>query len=94
MSEQPQLAGPDAPLDLGDYCRGVEEQLARVNEGHIIRIVGTSFELVRSWAIEGIPMAVVFRGIEQKAARHRTGRSKRPLRLEFCEGDVRTLYEK
>jgi hypothetical protein len=93
VSEQPKPVGLDTPLDLGAYCRGVEEHLARVNEGHIIRIVGTSFDLVRSWAIEGIPLGVVFRGIEQKAGRHRTGRSKRPLRLEFCEGDVRALYD-
>jgi hypothetical protein len=71
----------------------VEEHLARVNEGHLIRIVGASFELVRGWALTGVPMAIVFRGIEQKAERHRAGRSKRPLRLEFCEGDVRALYE-
>jgi len=84
---------PHDGLDLGQYCRSVEEHLARVNEGHIIRIVGPAFELVRSWATEGIPLAVVYRGIEQKAERHRAGRSKRPLRLEFCEDDVRAVYD-
>jgi hypothetical protein len=83
---------PEAPLDLGEYCRRVEEHLARVNEGHIIRIVGPAFEMVRGWAIEGI-LGVVCRGIDAKAERHRAGRSKRPLRLEFCEGDVRALYD-
>jgi hypothetical protein len=84
---------PEAPFDLGEYCRRVEEHLARVNEGHIIRIVGTAFEVVRLWALEGIPLGIVCRGIDAKAERHRAGRSKRPLRLEFCEGDVRALYD-
>jgi Arc/MetJ-type ribon-helix-helix transcriptional regulator len=35
----------------------------------------------------------VYRGIEQKAERHRQGRSTRPLRLEFCEADVRALFD-
>jgi hypothetical protein len=83
---------PEA-LDLGEYCRRVEEHLARVNEGHIIRIVGPAFEMVRAWALEGIPLGIVCRGIDAKAERHRAGRSKRPLRLEFCEGDVRALYD-
>jgi hypothetical protein len=83
----------DDSFDLGEYCRRVEEYLARVNEGHIVRIVGTAFETVRGWALEGIPLGIVCRGIDAKAERHRAGRSKRPLRLEFCEGDVRALYD-
>lgn len=80
-------------IDIGAYCRRVEEHLTRVNSGHLVRIAGTSFDLVRRWAHEGIPLAIVYRGIEQKAERHRAGRSTRPLRLEFCEADVRALYE-
>lgn len=80
-------------VDLGEYCRRVEQHLTRVNDGHIIRIAGTSFEVVRAWALEGIPLGIVYRGIDQKAERHRAGRSKRPLRLEFCEADVRSLYD-
>lgn len=80
-------------VDLAEYCRRVEEHLGRVNQGHLIRVAGTSFELVRQWALEGIPIGIVYRGIEQKAERHRAGASKRPLRLEFCEGDVRALYD-
>jgi hypothetical protein len=87
------LQPADGPFDLGEYCRRVEEYLARVNEGHIVRIVGTAFEMVRGWALEGIPLGIVCQGIEAKAERHRTGRSKRPLRLEFCEGDVRARYD-
>lgn len=85
----------DAPaaIELGEYCRRVEEHLTRVNQGNLVRIAGVAFELVRSWAVEGIPLPIVYRGIEQKAERHRAGRSTRPLRLEFCENDVRALYD-
>lgn len=93
MGEPPLPDGVPEPPDIGEYCRGVEAHLARVNAGQIVRIAGTSFELVRGWALEGIPLAIVYRGIEQKAERHRAGRSKRPLRLEFCEHDVRALYD-
>lgn len=84
---------PPHSLDLGQYCRRVEEHLTRVNQGQLIRIAGTSFELVRAWMRDGIPLGVVFQGIEQKAERHRAGTSKRPLRLEFCDGDVRALFD-
>jgi hypothetical protein len=90
--EQTEPHGAGAP-DVGDYCRKVEECLARVNHGHLIRIVGPAFELVRGWALSGVPLGVVYRGIEDKAERHRSGRSKRPLRLEFCETDVRALFD-
>jgi hypothetical protein len=79
--------------DIGDYCRQVEAHLTRVNGGHLVRIVGPGFMLVRQWAEEGIPLSAVFRGIEQKAERHKAGAAKRPLRIEFCEADVRDVYE-
>lgn len=81
-----------AAVDVGEFCRRVEEHLARVNEGQIIRVVGPAFELVRGWAIEGVPLSVVTHGIDLKAERHRAGRSTRPLRLEFCEADVRQVF--
>lgn len=80
-------------VDLGSYCRRVEEHLARVNGGHLVRVVGPAFDLVRRWREEGIPLSVVMRGVDQKAARHRSGRALRALRLEFCEPDVRALFE-
>ncbi len=64
-----------------------------MNGGHLVRIVGAGFELVRSWAEAGVPLTIVFRGIEVKAERHRLGRARRPLRIEFCESDVREIYE-
>jgi hypothetical protein len=41
-----------------------------------------------------MPLSVVSHGIDLKAERHRAGRSTRPLRLEFCEHDVREVYER
>ena len=79
--------------DVADYCRQVEAHLTRINGGHLVRVVGPGFALVKQWADEGIPLSVVFRGIEHKAERHAAGASKRPLRIEFCEADVRALYD-
>jgi hypothetical protein len=79
--------------DVGDYCRQVEAYLTRVNGGHLVRIVGPGFSLVRDWAESGVPLSAVFRGIDQKAERHARGTSKRPLRIEFCEADVRDVYD-
>ena len=79
--------------DVADYCRQVEAHLTRINGGHLVRVVGPGFALVKRWADEGVPLSVVFRGIEQKAERHSQGASKRPLRIEFCGADVRALYE-
>ena len=84
-------AGTDG-LDVGEYCREVEAYLTRVNEGHLIRLVGPGFEMVRRWALDGIPLSVVRQGIDMKSERHKAGRSTRPLRLEFCEGDVQAVY--
>jgi hypothetical protein len=80
-------------VDVGEYCRRVEEHLSRANQGHLVRIVGTGFELVRQWARDGVPFSVVCRAIDMKAERHRAGRSTRPLRIEFCEADVRAVFQ-
>lgn len=86
---------PDASLDLGEYCRLVEAHLTRVNGGHLVRIVGPGFALVRGWADAGIPLRVVFRGIDDKAERHAAGASaRRPLRIEFCDADVRQVFDR
>jgi hypothetical protein len=87
---QPPLAGG---VDVAEYCRRVEEHLARVNSGHLVRVVGPAFSLVRAWADAGIPFTVVCRGIDRKAERHLKGKSRRPLRLEFCEADVRDAFD-
>ena len=78
--------------DIGEYCRRVEDYLTRVNAGHLVRIVGPGFGLVREWAERSVPLSVVFRGIDNKAERHRHGKSTRPLRIEFCADDVRAVF--
>ena len=83
-----------ATIDVGAYCRQVEDYLTRGNAGHLVRIVGPGFEIVRGWAEEGIPLSVVFRGIDVKLERHRAGHATRPLRIEFCESDVRGVYDR
>ena len=98
MSEQPHDAiadGPDSAtaVDIGEYCRSVERHLTRVNGGHLVRIVGPAFELVRGWAEEGIPLGIVYRGIDLKVERHNQGTATRPLRIEFCAPDVRDVFE-
>jgi len=90
------MSDPDVggtPSDVGEYCRRVEHHLTRVNGGHLVRIVGPGFDLVRRWATEGIPLSIVFGGIDRKAERHRHGQASRPLRIEFCENDVRAIFE-
>ena len=86
------VSGDVAEVDVGEYCRHVESHLAQVNAGEIIRITGAGFELVRSWALEGIPLSIVCHAVSQKAERHRAGRATRPLRIEFCTADVREVY--
>jgi hypothetical protein len=81
-------------VDVGSYCRQVEDYLTQVNSGHLIRVVGPAFELVRGWARAGVPISIVFEGIRLKAERHHAGRSKRPLRLEFCAADVDQLFDR
>ena len=80
-------------IDVGEYCRSVEDYLTRANAGHLVRIVGPGFGLVREWAERSVPLSVVFRGIDNKAERHRHGKSTRPLRIEFCADDVRAVFD-
>jgi hypothetical protein len=92
VTERPDLSVQPTAPEVAEFCRRVEEHLTRVNGGQIVRVVGPGFELVRGWALEGIPLSIVLHGVDLKAARHRAGRSKRPLRLEFCEADVQQAY--
>lgn len=76
-------------MDPGSYCRAVESYLCRKNDGHLIRVVGPAFDLVCGWASRGIPLRVVYGGIDRRFERyHATGARRRPLRIEFCEADV------
>lgn len=81
--------------DVSAYCREVEAYLCRRNGGHLIRLVGPSFELVRAWAQQGIPLTVVCDAIDRVVERaERKGGRRRPLRIEFCEGDVLDGYDR
>ena len=44
-----------------EYCREIETYLCRKNDGHLIRVVGPSFELVSGWAAQGVPLKVALR---------------------------------
>ena len=82
------------PLTTGEYCRAVESFLCRQNDGHLIRVVGPAFEMVCGWEKAGIPLGVVERAIEKKHLRYGAdGSRRRPLRIEFCEGDVLELFD-
>ena len=82
-------------LDVHAYCREVEAYLCRRNGGHLIRLVGPAFELVRDWATQGIPLTVVCDAIDRVVERvERKGGRRRPLRIEFCEGDVLDGYDR
>lgn len=81
-------------MDLAEYCRQLEAYLCRKNEGHLIRIVGPAFEQVSGWAAQGVPLAVAFKGVDQYCERyHGRGRRRRPVRIEFCEGDILALFD-
>ncbi len=80
--------------DPGAYFREIESYLCRRNHGHLVRIRGPAFDLVRGWAQAGVPLQVVTRGIDRKLARYRaSGPRRRPLLIEFCEADVLDAFD-
>lgn len=89
--------GPDQPEqtdDAGDYCRHVEAYLCRKNDGHLIRIAGPSFTRVCAWATKGIPLTVVYRGIDRYFERYYSrGPRRRPVQIDFCENDVLDVFD-
>jgi hypothetical protein len=81
-------------MSSADYCREIETYLCRKNEGHLIRIVGPSFELVCAWAQRGVPLNVAFRGIDRYVERYYAkGPRRRPVRIDFCEADVLDVFD-
>jgi hypothetical protein len=80
--------------DPGAFCRDVETYLCRKNDGHLVRIVGPAFEEVLGWAQRGIPLKVVFRGIDRYFERYYAkGPQRRPVRVEFCRADVLDVFD-
>lgn len=77
-----------------EYCREIESYLCRKNDGHLIRVVGPSFELVSGWAARGIPLKVAFSGIDRYFERYyRKGPRRRPVRIDFCDADVLDVFD-
>ena len=77
-----------------DYCRAIETYLCQKNEGHLIRVVGPSFELVSDWLTQGVPLKVAFSGIDRSFDRYyRKGPRRRPLKIDFCEADVLDAFD-
>jgi hypothetical protein len=80
--------------DLSDYCRQLESYLCRKNGGHLVRIAGPAFEQVLGWAQRGVPLTVAYRGIDRYCERLQArGGSRRPVRIEFCEGDILDIFD-
>lgn len=81
-------------MEIADYCREIEAHLCRKNDGHLIRIVGPSFELVAAWSADGVPLTIALRGIDRYFERYyRKGARRRPVRIDFCDADVRDLFD-
>jgi len=95
MTDDQLSAATPVAVDVHAYCREVEAYLCRRNDGHLIRVVGPAFELVKAWAEDGVPMTVVCEAIDRVATRaERRTQRRRPLRIEFCEDDVRAGYDR
>lgn len=89
-----QPADDGAAVDVADYCRRIEAYLCQKNDGHLMRVVGPSFDLVSLWAVEGIPLKVAYEGIDRYCVRYyRSGPRRRPVRIDFCAADVRDAFD-
>jgi hypothetical protein len=81
-------------VNADEFCRTIESYLTRKNDGHLVRIVGPSFDRVRGWSETGIPLKVVFAGIDRYFDRYYAkGPRRRPVRIDFCEADVLDVFD-
>src|SRR4029453_2173819 len=77
-----------------EYCREIETYLCKKNDGHLIRVVGPSFELVSGWAERGVPLKGALRGTDRSFERYsRPGPRRRPVKIDFCEADVLDVFD-
>ncbi len=84
----------DSGVLTPDYCREIETYLCRKNDGHLIRVVGPSFDIVSGWAAKGIPLKVAFSGIDRCFERyHAKGPRRRPIKIDFCDADVLDAFD-
>ena len=81
-------------MQIADFCREIETYLCRKNDGHLFRITGPSFDLVAGWARQGVPIKVVFQGIDRYFERYyRKGPRRRPVKIDFCDADVLDVFD-
>ncbi len=81
-------------METDESCRQIESYLCQRNEGHLVRVSGPAFEMVREWGRIGIPLKVVLRGIDRHVDRAAArGPRRRPVRIEFCEADVLDAFD-
>jgi hypothetical protein len=81
-------------LEIAEFCREIENYLCKKNDGHLIRVVGPSFELVSGWARRGVPLKVACSGIDRYFERYyRNGPRRRPVKIDFCEADVLDVFD-
>jgi hypothetical protein len=92
-SVDPEIPVADCRLRIADYCRQIESYLCQKNDGHLIRVVGPSFDMVSKWAADGVPLKVAFRGIDRSVERYSRKGRRRPLRIDFCESDVLEVFD-
>lgn len=79
---------------ISEFCREIEAYLCKKNDGHLIRVVGPSFDVVSGWAERGVPLKVAFAGIDRYFERYyRQGPRRRPVKIEFCEADVLDVFD-
>lgn len=93
---KPQTPNPEFQRveSIGAYCKAIEDYLVRKNEGHLIRIVGPSFDLVRGWAEKGIPLKVAYQGIDRCVERYYAkGPQRRPVQIDFARADVLDAFD-
>jgi hypothetical protein len=90
-----QISDSDVQIsDFAGYCREIETYLCRKNDGHVIRVVGPSFDLVSGWAAKGVPIKVAYEGIDRCFERYyRKGLRRRPVKVDFCEADVLDVFD-
>jgi hypothetical protein len=80
------------PVD--EYCRAIETYLCQKNDGHLIRVVGPSFEIVSGWATQGLPLKIAYAGIDRYFERYyRKGPRRRPVKIDFCDADVLDVFD-
>jgi hypothetical protein len=81
-------------MNNDEYCREIEAYLCRKNDGHLIRIVGPSFERVCGWAAQGIPLKIAYQGIDTYFVRYYAkGVRRRPVQIDFCEHDILDAFD-